>query len=84
MDLEELEDDNVVPANEEEENANNNDSNDNFNYSDLSEGGWISWFCQMEGNEFFVEINEEYLKNPMNLFGLSTLKKNYKYLNKLN
>ena len=77
--MEDFEDENVLKEDENEE-VNNNDSNDNFNYSDISEGGWISWFCQMEGNEFFVEISEEFIKNPMNLFGLSNSKKDYKYL----
>lgn len=22
-----------------------------------SDGGWISWFCDLEGHEFFVEVN---------------------------
>ena len=21
-----------------------------------SDGGWISWFCDLEGHEFFVEV----------------------------
>lgn len=73
------EDDMMGEMAEDEENAqDNNDSNDNFPYSDISEGGWIGWFCQMEGNEFFVEISEEFIKDPMNLFGMSHLKKDYK------
>ncbi len=62
---------------EEGEYVNNNDSN--FNYSDISEGGWISWFCQLEGNEFLVEIDEDFISNSANLFGLSTQKRDYKY-----
>ena len=23
-----------------------------------SDGGWISWFCDLEGHEFFVEVSE--------------------------
>jgi len=60
------------------EETNVNDSNDNFDDSNISDAGWISWFCQMEGNEYFVEISEEYLMNPMNLFGISNIKKGYK------
>ena len=22
-----------------------------------SDGGWISWFCYLEGHEFFVEVS---------------------------
>ena len=34
------------------------------------EGGWIQWFCALDGNEFFVEIEEQYLKDSFNLLGL--------------
>jgi casein kinase II subunit beta len=55
-----------------------NDSDDNEAYNDISEGGWIQWFCQLEGNEFFVEIDEEYLRNRSNLYGIPQQVKNYK------
>ena len=32
--------------------------------------GWISWFCDLEGHEFFVEIDAEYIKDAFNLYGL--------------
>lgn len=63
-----------------DEETNVNDSDDNEVYNDLSEGGWIQWFCQLEGNEFFVEIEEEYLRNRTNLFGINKIVKNYKPL----
>lgn len=58
--------------------TNANESDDNVVYSDLSEGSWIQWFCQLEGNEFFVEIDEEFITNRSNLFGLCSKVKNYK------
>lgn len=63
-----------------DEETNVNDSDDNEVYNDLSEGGWIQWFCQLEGNEFFVEIEEEFLRNRTNLFGINKIVKNYKVL----
>ena len=48
-----------------------NDSDDNPAYNCYSDGGWIQWFCQLEGNEFFVEIDEEYLQNLSNIVGLT-------------
>jgi casein kinase II subunit beta len=63
---------------EEEDEEIKNDSGDDDVYSDLSEGGWISWFCQLEGNEFLVEIDEDYLNNDLNLLGIANLFKNYK------
>ena len=28
----------------------------------IEEGGWIHWFCILEGNDFFVEIDEDLKK----------------------
>ena len=32
--------------------------------------GWIQWFCSLEGHEFLAEIDEEYIRDPFNLYGL--------------
>ena len=32
--------------------------------------GWIQWFCSLEGHEFLVDIDEDFLKDPFNLYGL--------------
>ena len=49
--------------------------------SGSSEGGsgseedvasWISWFCSLKGNEFFCEIEEDYIQDDFNLSGLSS------------
>lgn len=28
-----------------------------FDSESSSDGGWISWFCDLEGHEFFVEVS---------------------------
>ncbi len=69
--------DNLIQTQVDEE-TNINDSDDNDVYNDVSDGGWIQWFCQMEGNEFFVEIDEDFFRNRSNLYGISKIVKNYK------
>lgn len=34
--------------------------------------GWVSWFCGVAGHEFFSEIDEEYIRDNFNLYGLRT------------
>lgn len=38
-----------------------------------SEGGWIQWFCSLEGHEFFAEVDESFVKDPFNLYGLNEI-----------
>jgi len=39
--------------------------------SDVSSSySWISWFVSIPGNEFFLEIDEEYIRDNFNLYGL--------------
>lgn len=35
-----------------------------------SSPGWIRWFCSLEGHEYMVEVDESYIKDPFNLYGL--------------
>ncbi|KAF4689683.1 hypothetical protein FOZ60_001281 [Perkinsus olseni] len=32
--------------------------------------GWIAWYCSLKGHEMFAEVDEDYIRDAFNLYGL--------------
>ena len=60
---------------------NEDSSGEHLEVEGATEGGWTQWFCGLEGNDFFVEVEEDYIKDQFNLIGIKHQfnKDHYKY-----
>ena len=38
--------------------------------SSLIDEGWVSWFCGLNGNHVFCEVEKQFMEDSFNLFGL--------------
>jgi len=39
---------------------------------DGSNMGWIQWFCSLDGHEYMIEVDEAFIRDQFNLYGLHT------------
>ena len=61
---------NAGNANPNGQNANNAATNPGSDGSIDSPTGWVPWFCAVPGHEFFTEVDEDYIRDNFNLYGL--------------
>ncbi|KAH7537725.1 hypothetical protein FEM48_Zijuj03G0123400 [Ziziphus jujuba var. spinosa] len=69
--------DNNIYYEDESETSSEEDSDVScFDEEDVS---WISWFCSQKGNEFFCEVDDDYILDDFNLSGLNNIVSYYDY-----
>ena len=37
------------------------------------EWSWIEWFCNLEGHEFLGEVDETFIRDAFNLYGIRNM-----------
>jgi len=55
------------------------ESESDLSPSDVEETSWVSWFCSLKGNEFFAEVEEDFIQDDFNLTGLSAQVPHYEF-----
>ena len=39
-------------------------------YPSFEETGWIQWFCKLDDHNYFCEIDPDFFRNSLNLYGI--------------
>ena len=65
----------LIEENENSPSSSGDDSNNDKRFPVEEPIDWIHWFCKLKGNEYFVEVDEDFIKKEENLEGIDV--KNY-------
>ena len=57
-----------------EDEDSDDDSKSDKRFPEIEQTDWIHWFCRLSGNEYFVEVDENFIKNEENLVGINCIK----------
>ena len=62
----------LAEENENSPSSSDDDSNKDKRFPVPEPIDWIHWFCKLKGNEYFVEVDEDFIKKEENLEGIKT------------
>lgn len=49
-------------------------------YTSEQSEGWINWFISLEDHQFFCKVDDDYITDTFNLYGLKQMFDHYKYI----